>query len=71
MRSSTSPDKVEACRTAVHMVRQGRADAVMKGIVDTSIILKAVLDKEIGLRDSKVLSHVALFQVPALTGCSC
>lgn len=58
------PDKVEACRTAVHMVRQGRADAVMKGIVDTSIILKAVLDKEIGLRDSKVLSHVALFQVP-------
>ena len=36
----------------------------MKGIVDTSIILKAVLDRDIGLRDAPVLSHVALFQVP-------
>ena len=58
------PDKVQACRTAVKLVRDGLADAVMKGIVDTSIILKAVLDKEIGLRDAPVLSHVALFQVP-------
>ena len=49
---------------AVKLVRDGQADAVMKGIVDTSIILKAVLDKEIGLRDAPVLSHVALFQVP-------
>lgn len=57
------PDKVAACRTAVHLVRQGKADVVMKGIVDTSVILKAVLDKEIGLRDSPVLSHVAVFQV--------
>ncbi len=57
-------DKVEACRIAVRLVRDGEADAVMKGIVDTSVILKAVLDKEIGLRDSKVLSHVALFEVP-------
>lgn len=56
------PDKIQACRTAVHLVRQGKADVVMKGIVDTSLILKAVLDKEIGLRDSPVLSHVAVFQ---------
>lgn len=61
---SPEPDKVQACRTAVKLVRDGQADAVMKGIVDTSIILKAVLDKEIGLRDAPVLSHVALFQVP-------
>lgn len=58
------PDKVAACRTAVSLVRNGEADAVMKGIVDTAVILKAVLDKEIGLRDAKVLSHVALFEVP-------
>ena len=55
-------DKIQACRTAVHLVRQGKADVVMKGIVDTSLILKAVLDKEIGLRDSPVLSHVAVFE---------
>lgn len=58
------PDKVEACRTAVSLVKNGEADAVMKGIVDTAIILKAVHDKDIGLRDAKLLSHVALFEVP-------
>ncbi len=57
-------DKVEACRKAVKLVRDGEADVVMKGLVDTSIILKAVLDKEIGLRQSPVLSHVAVFEVP-------
>ncbi len=57
-------DKVQACRKAVKLVRDGEADVVMKGLVDTSIILKAVLDKEIGLRESPVLSHVALFEVP-------
>ncbi len=57
-------DKVEACRKAVKLVRDGQADVVMKGLVDTSIILKAVLDKEIGLRMSPVLSHVAVFEVP-------
>ncbi len=57
-------DKVEACRKAVKLVRDGQADVVMKGLVDTSIILKAVLDKEIGLRESPVLSHVAVFEVP-------
>lgn len=57
-------DKVEACRKAVKLVRDKEADVVMKGIVDTSIILKAVLDKEIGLRQSPVLSHVAVFEVP-------
>lgn len=57
-------DKNEACRKAVKLVRDKKADVVMKGIVDTSIILKAVLDKEIGLRQSPVLSHVAVFEVP-------
>ena len=56
-------DKTEACRCAVKLVHDGEADAVMKGIVDTSVILKAVLDKEIGLKDAPVLSHVAVFDV--------
>lgn len=57
------PDKAEACRKAVKLVHDGDADVVMKGIVDTSVILKAVLDKDMGLRESPVLSHVALFGV--------
>ena len=58
------PDNAAACRIAVSLVKNGEADAVMKGLVDTAVILKAVLDKENGLRDAKVLSHVALFEVP-------
>ena len=56
-------DNTEACRKAVKLVHDKQADVLMKGIVDTSVILKAVLDKEIGLRESPVLSHVALFDV--------
>jgi len=58
-------DLTEASRKAVELVSSGRAQMVMKGLVDTSIILKAVLDKEIGLRTGNVLSHVAVFDVPA------
>ncbi len=54
-------DLTEASRKAVELVSTGKAHIVMKGLVDTSIILKAVLDKEIGLRTDKVLSHVAMF----------
>lgn len=53
-------DNAAACRTAVQLVSCGQAQIVMKGLVDTSIILKAVLDKEIGLRTDNVLSHVAV-----------
>ncbi|MBU5674805.1 phosphate butyryltransferase [Alkaliphilus sp. MSJ-5] len=56
-------DLTEASRKAVELVSTGKAHMVMKGLVDTSIILKAVLDAEIGLRTGNVLSHVAVFDV--------
>lgn len=59
------PDNVQACRTAVQFVSGGKATALMKGLVDTSIIMKAVLDKEIGMRTGKKLTHVAAFEVPS------
>ncbi len=57
-------DASEASLKAVSLVSDGKADLVMKGLVDTSIILKAVLNKEVGLRTGNVLSHVAVFDVP-------
>ncbi len=57
------PDLTEASRKAVELVSSGKAQLVMKGLVDTSIILKAVLDKEIGLRTGNALSHVAVFDL--------
>lgn len=56
-------DPVIACRIATTLVSSGKADILMKGLVDTSIILKAVLDKEIGLRTDRIISHVAVFEV--------
>lgn len=56
-------DKAAASLKAVELVSAGKADMVMKGLVDTSIILKAVLDENVGLRTGSVLSHVAVFDV--------
>lgn len=60
------PDRAKASRLAVSLVSGKQADMVMKGLVDTATFLKAVLDKEIGLRTGRLLSHVAVFHVPAL-----
>lgn len=59
-------DNQEACMKAVELVSTGQADMVMKGIVDTATFLKAILNKDRGLRTGRVLSHVAVFEVPAL-----
>ena len=56
-------DLSEASLKSVELVTQGKSDMVMKGLVDTSIILKAVLDKDKGLRTDNVLSHVAVFDI--------
>jgi len=56
-------DGNEAARKAVALVSSGKADIVMKGLIDTSIILRAVLDKEIGLRTGNILSHAAVFSI--------
>ncbi len=57
-------DLTDAARTSVQLVSSGKADFVMKGLIDTSILLKAVLDKEIGLRTDSQLSHVMVYDVP-------
>lgn len=56
-------DKVEACRKAVELVHYGKASLPMKGFVDTSVILKAVLDKDIGLMRGSLLSHVGVLGI--------
>jgi phosphate butyryltransferase len=47
-------------KVAIELIREGKAEILMKGQVGTPILLKAVLDKEKGLAKSKVLSHVGL-----------
>ena len=58
-------DLTEACLKSVELVSSNKADMVMKGLVDTSIILKAVLNKEVGLRCGKILSQVSILYIPS------
>ena len=53
-----------SAQIAVSKVKNGEADCIMKGFISTGDLLKAVLDKEMGLRTDRLLSHVAFFQSP-------
>ena len=53
------PDKESACMKAAELVRDKKADVLMKGMVDTGLIMRAVLDKENNLRKSPVISQKA------------
>ncbi len=55
-------DMIEAATKAVALVHDGKADMYMKGMIDTKNFLKSVLNKEVGLRTEKTLSHVAVFE---------
>jgi len=57
-------DGTLAARKATSLVSSGEAHVLMKGLIDTSVIMKQVLDLEIGLRTGNVISHVAVFDVP-------
>lgn len=58
-------DPDEAAREAVRIVREGGADILMKGIINTDNLLRAVLDKQHGLLPAgKVLTHLSMVQIP-------
>lgn len=57
-------DLIGAAQIAVKHVSSGKADFIMKGLIDTSILMKEVLNKEYGLRTDSLLSHVMIYEVP-------
>ncbi|CDI50756.1 phosphate butyryltransferase [Clostridium tetani] len=57
------PDMKKAALKAAELVSTGKADMLMKGLVDTANFLRAVLHKEVGLRTGKLMSHVAVFEL--------
>lgn len=60
---AATPD--EAARQAVALVREGKADVLMKGLINTDNLLRAVLNKEEGiLPRGRVLTHIAAAQMP-------
>jgi len=57
-------NKIEAAKKAVMLVREKKAQMLMKGKIATADVLRAVLDKDHGLRTGKLLSHIAILEVP-------
>lgn len=51
---------------AIELVSSGKADMVMKGLVDTATFLRSVLNKEVGLRTGKLMSHVSVFEIEGI-----
>lgn len=54
----------ESAQTACDLVNQGKVSAIMKGLMETSTIMRAVLKKENGLRAGGLLSAVSLLEIP-------
>lgn len=57
-------DNADCARKAVELIRQGRGDVLMKGILETDTLLKAVLDKQTGVRGTGTISHLAILEIP-------
>ncbi|HOX48391.1 MAG TPA: bifunctional enoyl-CoA hydratase/phosphate acetyltransferase [Spirochaetales bacterium] len=55
-------DFARAAAKAVELVRTGKADMLMKGLLDTSILLKAAFNKETGINAGRLASHVAVME---------
>ena len=56
---------IDAATMAVSLVRSGRADILMKGLIHTADILRAVLNRDTGIRGDGVLSHVSVMYSPS------
>lgn len=57
-------DPAAAAALAVRLIREKKADFLMKGYLDSSVLLKAVVNKESGLSRGGVMSHFSAFEVP-------
>jgi phosphate butyryltransferase len=58
----SNPEKI--AKLAVRTATEDQADILMKGLMNTSIFLKAVLNKEFGLKEITRLSHLAILEIP-------
>ena len=61
-----APHSVAAAETAVQLVREGRAELLMKGSLHTDELMGAVVKSGTGLRTSRRISHCFIMDVPSL-----
>ena len=61
-----APHSQAAAETAVRLVREGRAELLVKGSLHTDELMGAVVTREIGLRTARRISHCFIMDVPRL-----
>lgn len=54
----------EAAQIGVKLVKDNQADLLMKGLIDTKVLLKAVVNSETGIKEKRLLSHVMMASSP-------
>ncbi len=60
-----------AAQVTVDLVRTGQAQVAVKGLTSTTALLRAVLDRNRGIRSGQLVSHVGVFQIPGFPGLLC
>ena len=60
------PDVPAAALKAVELVHNQQADSLLKGFLSTKLFLKSVLNKDVGLRTGRQMSHVSVFEVDGI-----
>ena len=58
-------DDREAAQYAVDLVKAGKADIIMKGLIHTSHLFKTIVNKETGLPNNGIISHFAMLEIPS------
>lgn len=56
-------DDVDCAKKSIDMIRMGKGDVLMKGLMETGTLLKAVLNKEEGIRGTGTMSHLAVLEI--------
>lgn len=57
--------ETNVAKKSVELMHEDKADILIKGLINTAVILKAVLNKDYNLNTGKILSHVALMEIPS------
>ncbi len=57
-------DDVESAAKTIALAREGKVDMIQKGTLNTSDLLRAVLNKETGLEHDKLVTHLTLTGFP-------
>lgn len=55
-------DDARAARLGVQLIREGKGTLLMKGLVSTGVLMKAVVDKENGIRTGELITHLMFYQ---------